>query len=84
MKKYHKLFLFIGIFLIFSFIAAGAAMVVFAQTYRDPYVGIIGGADTPTILILWSHFRLPVIILAAELLAGIGCIIASAIMKKKK
>ena len=84
MKKYHKLFLFIGIFLIVSFILAAAALFAFAKMSCPTDTAIIGGADKPTFIFLMSQFRLPSIILVAELLEGSGCIIASIIMKKKK
>ena len=48
-----------------------------------PAVGIIGGADKPTFLFLWKHYKAPFLVLGGELAAGIICLIAALIMRIK-
>lgn len=88
MKNNYKLLMILGVFLVVSFIMMSVLAVMFVRIYNAPSTGMVGGADGPTakfiITALWSDYKALVFIIAGELIAGIGCITASIIMKKKR
>ena len=83
MKKNRRIIMLLGIFMLVSaLLAALAAFLLFR--INVPNASIIGGADNPTAIFLMSEFKVPVIIIAGEILVGIICIIAAVSSKNKK
>lgn len=84
MTNNWKILRIIGIFLILMVAVTAVGIYLIAHSFNEETIGIIGGADAPTAVFLGTEFKWVIAVLAGELLAGIGCIIASVIMKKKK
>lgn len=83
MRNHWKILRIIGIFLILMVTVTAVGIYLIASVFNDETIGIIGGADVPTAIFLGTEFKWIVLLLAGELLSGIGCIIASVILKKK-
>ena len=83
MKKKYILLLIMGIFLIIA--AIGIAIIALSLITQSvkPNLSIIGGADEPTLLLLWSEFRIPTIGIIIEFIAGIACITAALRIRRK-
>ena len=84
MNSKKKLLMIVGAFLVISAIGFIAFCIYYVDKSVKPSVGIIGGADRPTVIFLWGEFKGIVLVLAAEFLAGIGCIIAALRRKNGK
>lgn len=85
-RKYFKLLRITGLVLIAASIMATKIMLIILicteQTKHS--IGIIGGADKPTFLLLVSQFKWVGILLTFEFVACVCCIIISSFFNKKK
>ena len=84
MTNNWKILRIIGIFIIILAVVTAVGIYLIAGSFNEETIGIIGGADAPTAIFLGTEFKWVIAVVAGEILAGVGCIIASVIMKKKK
>lgn len=81
LKRPVKAFRIAGIVLLaVGFLTAAG---IFCSASKEKTIGIIGGADGPTLIFLASRLKFTVLLGVTAFIAAIGCFIISAVIKKK-
>lgn len=83
MKIFRKFLIVIGLMLICIAVLIIILAIFMIKRNVLPAIGIIGGADKPTILFLWNHYKTPFLLLGGELFVGVLCIITAIVMRIK-
>lgn len=81
MRKAAKVFGAAGILLLVIGIIIAAG--IFCSASKERTIGIIGGADGPTLIFLGSQLKWIIILGSAVFISAAGCFIVSAVIRKK-